>query len=106
MLGPLIGGLIVDNLSWRWVFDVNLPIGAIALAVTAAALPGRLTRVHHVIDYLGAALVALAAVSLELLTSLGGTTYAWASAPIVILGVTGTALIAAFVWAERRARSR
>lgn len=66
-------------------------------------LPGALTRVHHVIDYLGAALVALAAVSLVLLTSLGGTTYAWGSAPIVGLGVAGVALIVAFLVVERRA---
>src|ERR1700759_3352966 len=64
VLGPLLGGLFVDNLSWRWVFYVNLPLGAIALLVTAAVLPGALSRVHHVIDYLGTVLVALAAASL------------------------------------------
>src|SRR6201995_1576919 len=64
VLGPFLGGLFVDNLAWRWVFYVNLPIGAIALLVTAAVLPGALSRVHHVIDYLGTVLVALAAASL------------------------------------------
>ena len=60
-------------------------------------------RVHHTIDYLGTALLSLAATSLILLTSLGGTTYPWASAPIYLLGVAGAALIGAFVLAERRA---
>jgi EmrB/QacA subfamily drug resistance transporter len=103
VLGPLLGGLFVDNLSWRWVFYVNLPLGAIALLVTAAVLPGALSRVHHVIDYLGTVLIALAAASLVLLTSLGGTTYAWGSAPIVFLAVAGVLLIILFVLAERRA---
>ena len=48
VLGPLLGGLFVDNLSWRWVFYVNLPLGAIALLVTAGVLLGALSRVHHV----------------------------------------------------------
>src|SRR5487761_1509901 len=60
VLGPLIGGFLVDNLSWRWVFYVNLPVGAIALVVAAAALPAGGTRGRHVIDYLGTALIAAA----------------------------------------------
>jgi EmrB/QacA subfamily drug resistance transporter len=103
VLGPLLGGLFVDNLSWRWVFYVNLPLGAIALLVTAAVLPGALSGVHHVIDYLGTVLIALAAASLVLLTSLGGTTYAWGSPPIVFLAVAGVLLIILFVLTERRA---
>ncbi|MBV9534882.1 MAG: MFS transporter [Solirubrobacterales bacterium] len=103
VIGPLIGGLLVDNLSWHWIFYINLPIGVVALAVTAAVLPSRLSRVHHVIDYLGALLVGLAATSFVLLTSLGGTTYAWGSTPIVIFGVAGVALTVAFVFVERRA---
>jgi EmrB/QacA subfamily drug resistance transporter len=103
VLGPLLGGLFVDNLSWRWVFYVNLPLGAIALLVTAGVLPGALSRVHHVIDYLGTVLIALAAASLVLLTSLGGTTYAWGSAPIVFLALAGSLLIILFVLVERRA---
>ena len=50
--GPLLGGFIVDHFSWHWVFYVNLPFGAIALAVTAATLPDATTRIRHTIDYL------------------------------------------------------
>jgi EmrB/QacA subfamily drug resistance transporter len=103
VLGPLIGGFFVDNLSWRWVFYINLPVGIVALAVTAAVLPGRLSKTRHVIDYAGTVLVGAAAVCLVLLTSLGGNTFGWNSLPIYLLGVLAVVCAAAFVLVERRA---
>jgi len=103
VVGPALGGVFVDNLSWRWIFYINVPIGVIALLVVVAQVPGQLSRVHHVIDYLGFLVLSLAATSLILLTSLGGTSYPWKSTPIYLLGAAGAALIGLFVLVEQRA---
>jgi EmrB/QacA subfamily drug resistance transporter len=103
VLGPLLGGLFTQHLSWRWVFYVNLPVGVVALAVIAAVLhiPRKATR--HVIDYLGTLLIASVATCLILVASLGGTTWGWGSPQIIGLAVLGVVLAVVFVAAERRA---
>jgi EmrB/QacA subfamily drug resistance transporter len=102
VVGPLLGGFLTQDASWRWVFYINVPIGIVALAVTATVLPAHLRGVHHVVDYAGTALLTLAATALVLVASLGGTTYAWGSAPIVVLAVAGVGLVGAWAAVERR----
>jgi EmrB/QacA subfamily drug resistance transporter len=103
IIGPLLGGFFVQQLSWHWIFYINLPIGAVALIVVAIQVPGNLRRVHHVIDYLGAVVLTLSASCLVLFTSLGGTTLAWGSPTSIGLGVAGAVLLIVFVFVERRA---
>ncbi|WP_371773372.1 DHA2 family efflux MFS transporter permease subunit [Streptomyces sp. NBC_01438] len=102
VLGPLLGGFFTEQLSWRWVFYINLPIGVIALAVIAAVLHIPVRRTKHTIDYLGTFLIASVATCLVLVASLGGTTWAWGSAQIIGLAVLSVLLLVAFVYVERR----
>jgi EmrB/QacA subfamily drug resistance transporter len=101
--GPLIGGFLTSHVSWRAIFYVNLPLGAIAFGVLAVALPSRSERRYHSVDYLGTALLAIALSSLVLLTTLGGNTYAWGSPEIVAMGIASVLATIAFVFAEHRA---
>src|SRR6478609_1746033 len=101
--GPLIGGFLTSNASWRWIFFINLPLGLVALVVLAIALPQPAERTSHVVDYLGTVLLAGALTSIVLVTTLGGRAHAWDSPLIVGLGVLGVVCLVLFALVERRA---
>ena len=104
IIGPALGGLIVDHTTWRWVFYVNLPVGAAALAVIAIAIPKRTERREHSLDLLGATLLAIGTSSFLLGLVWGGETHPWTSTQV--LGAFAIALVSltAFVFVERRAK--
>lgn len=103
IIGPLIGGSITDNWGWRWVFYVNMPIGAIAIVTAGFVMPKTLRRRQHTIDYIGAAALVAFAVPLLLGFSWAGTQYAWNSWQVILMFAISAVMLVTFVLIELRA---
>jgi EmrB/QacA subfamily drug resistance transporter len=102
IVGPLIGGFFVDNLTWRWIFTINIPIGIVALLVTSRALRIPHVKRPHQIDWQGALLMIASVMLLILAATWGGHEYAWSSAVIRAMVVGGLVVLGVLIWWERR----
>ncbi|MBI2861560.1 MAG: MFS transporter [Chloroflexi bacterium] len=103
IIGPTLGGWITDNLGWRWVFYVNLPLGVLALIAAGITLPRESRHQQHRIDYMGATTLVAGALPMLLAFSWAGTQYDWVSPQIAGLLVFSLLMIVAFVMIERQA---
>ncbi|MFC9913233.1 MDR family MFS transporter [Streptomyces sp. NPDC127197] len=101
--GPLVGGTITDNWGWRWAFYINLPLGLVALGLISVVLRLPKKRAKAGIDYLGVVLLTVGITAIVLVTTWGGTEYAWTSARIMELIGIGVAALAGFVYWQTKA---
>src|SRR5215204_1652663 len=103
VVGPTLGGWITDNLDWRWIFYINLPLGVFSLFALPFVLPQSGQRRRARIDYLGAATITASVVALLLALSWVGEGYDWDAARVVTGFVISAALLAVFIPIELRA---
>ncbi|PNY82605.1 MDR family MFS transporter [Deinococcus koreensis] len=107
VIGPLLGGFLTDNISWRWVFYVNLPVGLLAIAFILSKMPTLASGLKPKVDYLGAALIVAFSVPLLLALTFGAdqAAYGWQSPTVWTLFAVSAAALVAFLFAESRHES-
>lgn len=101
-VGPWLGGLLTDHLSWHWVFYINMPVGAVALWFIGRFMPRLRPDHRETFDFLGAALLIVWTVPLMLAFSWGGSTYPWGSPRILGLFALSAVALALWVWSQSR----